>query len=146
MTGRTGPFLIPALACLAAVIAARGVDAACLDEVTALAEQHRLTASPPTAGATHGGVTSGELSGSGGVVKPPPVSDRSVVAPPSASPDRMPTLPDLTPAPSEGAKDDAVRRASLQSLLIAARAQAERGEEAQCRAGLAKARELLARP
>ena len=134
-------------------LVASSAYAAFLDEVRALSESHRLDTDPPKATPGSGEVKSRDLAESGGVIKPPPMSDRSVIAPPVPSADRMPTLPDVTPradpgrpsASQETAKGQAVERASLQALLIAARAQAERGEEGQCLERLDKARQLLDR-
>ena len=119
--------------------------ATCLEQVHELAKQQHVTSDPPTASPQEGGVTSKELRDSGGVIKPPPVADQSVISPPPKSADRMPTMPDVSRAPKGSSKDEATQRTSLQSLLIAARAQAERGEEAQCLEQLQKARELLQR-
>lgn len=137
----------------ALLLGASAAYAACLDQVRELAQSQRLDADPPKAMPGSGDVTSRDLAESGGVIQPPPTSDRSVIAPPVPSADRMPTLPDVTPraesagpaASRETAQGQAVERASLQALLIAARSQAERGEEAQCLERLDKARQLLDR-
>lgn len=66
----------------------------------------------------------------------------------------MPTMPDVTPSPpkqgapsspTEGAKEGASDRTTLQALLVAARAEAERGREDGCLDRLTKARELVQR-
>jgi hypothetical protein len=100
-------------------------------------------------------VTSRELGRSGGVIEPPATSDRSVITPPGTTDSRMPTMPDVsrTPGPPptrEAARDEAKKeraadRTALQALLVAARAEAERGQEANCVDTLKKARELLER-
>lgn len=41
----------------------------------------------------NGGSLSDHLSGSGGVVKPPPTGDKGVISPPSAGPNAMPVIP-----------------------------------------------------
>jgi hypothetical protein len=115
----------------------------CMDQVRDLADRYDVTTKPPKAEA--GRVTPEQLSRSGGVVKPPPVADKSVIAPSQPSSDRMPTLPDVAPSTPEPPKTQAAQRASLQSLLMAAREQAEHGQEAQCLDRLNKAHELLAR-
>jgi len=86
-------------------------------------------------------VTSRELGRSGGVIEPPATSDHSVIVPPAATDSRMPTLPDVSEKPGSPPP----QRAALQALLVAARAEAERGQEANCIDTLKKARELLER-
>lgn len=145
-----------ALALWPGVAAAEG----CLDKVRALAQAQNIstdppTASPDTASPDRGpGVTSRELGRSGGVIEPPATSDRSVITPPASTDSRMPTMPDVTPKPApptqpstrdEAKKDGAADRTALQALLVAARAEAERGQEANCVDTLKKARELLER-
>jgi hypothetical protein len=119
--------------------------ATCLEQVRQLADRYHVTTEPPKADADAGRITPKQLSKSGGVVEPPPVVDKSVIAPAHPSSDRMATIPDVTPSAPEPPKAQAVERASLQSVLMAARSQAERGEEAQCLERLQKAHELLAR-
>lgn len=116
----------------------------CLDQVRALAQAQNISTDPPTASpdkAPGPGVTSRELGRSGGVIEPPATSDRSVITPPATTDSRMPTMPDVTEKP--GAPPP--QRAALQALLVAARAEAERGQEANCVDTLKKARELLER-
>ena len=120
--------------------------ATCIEQVHQLAERYHVTSKPPKADLDSGGVTTKELSKSGGVVKPPPVADQSVITPAQPSSDNMRTLPDVTASKPETPKAEAVQRASLQSLLMAARSDAEHGREAQCLGRLQKAHELLARP
>jgi len=121
----------------------------CLDQVRALARAQNISTDPPTASpdtasrdrAPGPGVTSRELGRSGGVIEPPATSDRSVIVPPAATDSRMPTLPDVSEKPGSPPP----QRAALQALLVAARAEAERGQEANCIDTLKKARELLER-
>lgn len=149
-----------------ALILAPGVAAAegCLDQVRELAKSQNISTDPPTAspdkppgvpGASGPGVTSRDLGRSGGVIEPPPTSDRSVITPPATTDNRMPTMPDVTQKPGtpptqeaakdEAKKDSAADRTALQAVLVAARAEAERGQEANCLDGLEKARQLLKR-
>ncbi len=150
-----------------ALILAPGIAAAegCLDQVRELARSQNISTDPPTAspdkapgaggGATGPGVTSRELGRSGGVIEPPATSDRSVITPPATTDNRMPTMPDVTQKPGtpptteaakeEAKKDSAADRTALQAVLVAARAEAERGQEANCLDGLEKARQLLKR-
>lgn len=148
-----------ALAFWPGIAAAEG----CLDQVRELAKSQNIATDPPTASpnkalgapgqGTGPGVTSRELGRSGGVIEPPVTSDRSVITPPNTTDNRMPTMPDVTPSPKSGMpgaqeqakKDDAADRTALQAVLVAARAEAERGQEANCLDGLKKARELLKR-
>src|SRR5215831_1669055 len=70
----------------------------CIDQVHELADRYHITTKPPKADADANGITTDQLSKSGGAIKPPPVADNSVIAPPHPSSDRMPTLPDVTPS------------------------------------------------
>ncbi len=146
--------LAAALALWPGLAAAEG----CLDQVRDLARAQNISTDPPTASPDKvpgPGVTSRELGRSGGVIEPPATSDRSVITPPATTDSRMPTMPDVTPKPSapptgqaardEAKKDAAADRTALQALLVAARAEAERGQEANCVDTLKKARELLER-
>ncbi|HQS16237.1 hypothetical protein [Reyranella sp.] len=132
----------------------------CLDQVRDLARTQNIATDPPTASPDKApGVTSRELGRSGGVIEPPATSDRSVITPPGTTDSRMPTMPDVTGTPgtppgtppgppaarNEARKDAAADRTALQALLVAARAEAERGQEANCVDTLKKARELLER-
>lgn len=127
----------------------------CLDQVRQLAERHGVATDPPVATPDRStpnrspGTNSQELGRSGGVIAPPQTEDRSVIVPPPSADNRMPTMPDVTPprqgAPSstkDGDKEVASDRTTLQALLVAARAEAERGREDGCLDRLAKAREL----
>lgn len=147
---------------LAVVIALwPGIAAAdgCLDQVRELARSQNISTDPPTASPDKGtgpGVTSRDLGRSGGVIEPPATSDRSVITPPATTDSRMPTMPDVTPKPAapsdpetarkEAGKHKAADRTALQAVLVAARAEAERGQEANCLEALEKARKLLERP
>jgi len=135
---------------LAAPIVPPAVAENCLERVRELAAAHRVSTDPPTAapGETRRPNSPDDLARSGGVVEPPPLSDRSVITPPRDH-SGMPTLPDVKPstrpgpAPADGL--DAADRSAFQAVLVAARAQAERGEEAACLEGLRKSQALVAR-
>lgn len=129
---------------LAFLMTAAPAAAGCLEDVRELATEHRLSTDPPTVtpGNPPGGSRTDELARSKGVIEPPRMSDRSVIAPPAGVDPGMKTLPDLVPNAQDRA---AVDRIALQALLTAARAQAERGEEARCREQLDEARRLLGR-
>lgn len=129
--------------CLA--ILAIGTDGAaadsCRDEVLRIAKAHDLSTDPPTRPKDgNRNVTSRELADSGRVVEPPAVQDKSVISPPAGQRSLMPTMPDAVPD-----KPQAANRTALQAILVAARAEAERNNEAGCREGLARAATILER-
>ncbi len=127
-----------------------------------MAESYGLSSKPPTAtpDSKRGpGITTGDLARSNGVIKPPPVTDRSVIAPPANADPGMQTVPDTTAAPKvpnfggetpNGAIERGARagrdRTALQAALTAARDSAERGDEQACQESLAKARQIAERP
>jgi hypothetical protein len=93
-------------------------------------------------------VTPDDLARSGGVVEPPATSDRSVITPPPAH-SGMPTLPDVARPEPKGKSANTQKlgpadMSTLQAVLVAARAQAERGLETECLDGLRKAEQLIA--
>ena len=122
---------------MALVASSTGAAAeSCLEQVRSLAARHGVSSDPPA----------------GGVIRPPPTQDRSIITPPRDQSYGMPTMPNVapTPTPSEGGN----RRAppsggpdltTLQALLVAARAEAERGNETECLERLEKAREGIER-
>jgi|FEC22Drversion2_1045045.scaffolds.fasta_scaffold00172_13 hypothetical protein len=124
----------------------------CRDRVLELSAQYRIETDPPTVppGEMRKPVTPDDLARSGGVVEPPPTSDPSVVTPPRSH-SGMPTLPDIAPLPPKAVeaeartmpKLDPAEATTLQALLVAARAQAERGMEQECLDGLRKAQRML---
>ena len=86
----------------------------------------------------------------GGVIEPPPSPDKAVITPPRSAHDAMPTVPDVKDAPQKSAPADtgtlgAAETTALQALLVAARTQAERGAEAECRDPLREAHQLIER-
>ena len=122
----------------------------CRDRVEQMATAYGTSTDPPTIppGEMKKPVTPDDLARSGGVVEPPATSDRSVITPPRAHSGR-PTMPDVArPQPKSKATDkpalDPADMSSLQALLVAARAQAERGMEAECLDGLRKAEQIVA--
>lgn len=132
-----------AATCLA--VLAIGTDGAaadsCRDEVLRIAKAHDLSTDPPTVPKDgNRNVTPRDLADSGGVVEPPAVQDKSVISPPAGQRSPMPTLPDVVPD-----KPQAANRTALQAILVAARAEAERNNEAGCREGLARATQILER-
>lgn len=119
----------------------------CLDRVREMAATQGVSSDPPTLppGEARRPGSPDDIARSGGVVEPPPVSDRSVITPPRDH-SGMPTLPDVGPAPLPCTPGlDAADRSTLQAVLVAARAQAERGDESGCLEGLRKAHDVLAR-
>ncbi|HEX9326698.1 MAG TPA: hypothetical protein VF915_09285 [Reyranella sp.] len=122
----------------------------CLDRVQQMAAAYGTSTDPPTIppGEMKRPVSPDDLARSGGVVEPPTTSDRSVITPPRDH-SGMPTMPDVVPPqPKSKSADkqalDPADMSSLQALLVAARAQAERGMEAECLDGLRKAEQLIA--
>ena len=126
----------------------------CLDRVEQMAAAYGTSTDPPTIppGEMKKPVSPDDLARSGGVVEPPTTSDRSVITPPPAH-SGMPTMPDVArPQPKDkDAKAQTLGQtlgpadmSSLQAVLVAARAQAERGMEAECLDGLRKAEQLIA--
>lgn len=122
----------------------------CLDRVEQMAAAYGTSTDPPTIppGEMKKPVSPDDLARSGGVVEPPRTSDRSVITPPRDH-SGMPTMPDIV---RPEAKDKAAKAqplgaadmSTLQAVLDAARAQAERGMEAECLDGLRKAEQLIA--
>ena len=128
------------------LIAAAGLHAkaalaqTCLDQVKQLADRHGVSDIPPRATSSDTGpTTSDKLAKSGGVIEPPATADQNVIAPRDMQAYRMPTVPDVTPG------DKGPDRAALQAALMAARAQAERGNEEGCLEALARAKALSSR-
>jgi hypothetical protein len=122
----------------------------CLERVEQMASAYGTSTDPPTIppGEMKKPLSPDDLARSGGVVEPPATSDRSVITPPRDH-SGMPTMPDLVrPQPKDkNAKAQTLGPAemsSLQAVLVAARAQAERGMEAECLDGLRKAEQLIA--
>jgi hypothetical protein len=159
---RASVLLLAPVLMVAAANAARA--AGCLDEVRSLAQRYHVSSDPPTAPAEKSPPTAavrpGDLARSGGVIAPPPSPDNAVITPPRSAHDAMPTVPDVKDASPKSASPDstppksgmadtdklgAAETTALQGVLVAARAQAERGAEAECRDRLREARELIAR-
>jgi hypothetical protein len=147
-------------ALLVLLITSAAADAACLDDVQKLAESHGVPTEPPTV-TPHDkaapGVTTDQLARSGGVIKPPPSADPSVIEPPKGQDPGMATVPGVKPqpgapnaatpsapgAPTAPTDHAGAQRTTLQAALVAARADAERGDEQGCREQLAKAHDIL---
>jgi hypothetical protein len=122
----------------------------CLDRVEQMAAAYGTSTDPPTIppGEMKKPVSPDDLARSGGVVEPPKTSDRSVITPPRDH-SGMPTMPDVArPQPKDKSADTQklgpADMSTLQAVLVAARAQAERGMETECLDGLRKAEQLIA--
>ena len=122
----------------------------CLNDARQLGDTYGLAIDPPDAPSKDQprAPTSRELAQSGGVIEPPPTPDASVIAPPRDADSRMPTAPKVAPDSKKqgGASPNGLSAADLsmlQSILVAARDQARRGREDDCRESLQKARRLL---
>jgi hypothetical protein len=168
---RWGPRASTILLAPALLVAAAGTAraAACLDEVRSLSDRYHVSSVPPTAPVDKAPSTAmvrpGDLARSGGVIEPAPSPDKAVITPPRSAHDAMPTVPDVKDAPQKSAPQNstlqnstlqnstptdsgklgAAETTALQALLVAARSQAERGSDAECRDRLREARELLER-
>lgn len=119
----------------------------CLAEVRALAAEHGIAVDPPNAPKddADNGVTSKELSRSGGVIEPPNVNDPAVIEPPAGVRYGMPTMPDggdNTPRGRAVSPLGPEKLALLESLLVSARSEALRGDEADCYGQFRKAQDL----
>ncbi len=153
------PFLPLACAAVVALAAVPSAAQTCRDQVDRLAAALDLEPTPPTAGSTApgaptgdgasgGSVSSERLARSGGVVAPPSTGDGGVIAPPPEAGAAMPTAPAVRPVPGTGASaddtgmTDAARRAQIASLVMAARAAADEGDEARCLSTLQQVRTL----
>jgi hypothetical protein len=143
-------FLLASLALLVLWPDAATAEAKCLDQVRKLGDEQGVATVPPTmtpdggAGPRSPGSRTEELGRSGGVIAPPQAEDRSVITPPPSSADtRMPTMPNV--APPNASPTDRSNPLSLQALLVAARAEAERGREEACLERLAQAKKLVQR-
>ena len=141
-----------AIAALALLTSSAASAESCLDRVNKLAAAHGISADPPTVNpdrTTERKVTPEDLARSGGVIEPPAINDRSVITPPRDTHYRMPTMPEVAkPAedkkPADG-KLSASDQTTLQGILVAARAQAERGMEVNCVERLQQAERLVDR-
>lgn len=136
----TKPLLASILIVAAGTFAPPALAQTCLDQVKQLADRHGVSDAPPRATANDSGpTTSDKLARSGGVIEPPATADQNVITPRDMQAYRMPTVPDVTP------NDKGPDRTALQAALMAARAQAERGNEEGCLEALARAKALSSR-
>lgn len=118
----------------------------CGELVGALAAEMNLDLGRVAAPSLEGQSLSEQLTDSGGVIEPPPIDAPGAIEPPPIGSD-MPTAPSIPPQTAEGEKQDAApaaRQAQLESLLTAAHAAAERGDEAECLARLEEAQQIAA--
>jgi len=110
---------------------------------------------PPTAPMTaesRGLSASDKLKDSGGVIQPPDTGAARVLPPPPTG-DRMATAPDVKPQTPAGGGQGAgssqtlaaADRMKLESLVMAGREAAERGQDQQCLARLGEARAIAER-
>jgi hypothetical protein len=116
----------------------------CLDQVRDMAGRYGMSSMPPTASADgKGEVTTQQLARSGGVIKPPPTDDKSVIMPSPDKHDAMPTVPDIAPQALKA--EPAADHTKLQAALTAARTEAEQGNEKGCLEALGRAHTLADR-
>lgn len=142
-----------ALAALLLSAAPLAAQADCAADADRLAERYGLSAQLPQSGHPTGpseapattesrGLPPEAMSRSGGVIAPPEEGRGRVISPPAT--DRgMPTAPAVRPAPApDDTQQRAAKAAQVQSLVTAARAAAQRGNEAECARRLEEARAL----
>jgi hypothetical protein len=157
MTRRRGipyAFLLPLAAGLMAVGWSGLSPAAgtCLGKVEQFAQERGLSIDPPDAAPNGPGAapTPDTLGKSGGVIEPPPSQDKSVLEPRGDIHYGMQTMPEVPPQakPGGGAPGEAKSasdQALLESALIAAKSEAERGNEKDCLERLRQAEQLASR-
>lgn len=127
----------------------------CLEQLERFAASENIPpALPPVADGRSddmGGAAIGPdaLNRSGGVIRPPPVADPSVIEPPNEGRSAMPTMPEVVPeagrsdaAPTGDTHGQAARRAQIEAAVTAARAAAADGDEQRCLGSLSSARRL----
>lgn len=119
----------------------------CLAAVRALADAHGIAIDPPNAPKPDAGngVTSKELSESGGVIEPPKVDDPAVIEPPGGVRYGMPTMPEHGGKEPRGEAVSPLgpeKLALLESILLAARSEALQGDEDDCYRQFRKAQDL----
>jgi hypothetical protein len=119
----------------------------CIAEVRAMAAEYGIAIDPPNApgSGTKNGVTSKELSRSGGIIEPPKIDDPAVIEPPGGVRYGMPTMPDqeeMTPRGKSVSPLGPEKLALLESILVSARSEALRGDEDDCYRQLRKAQDL----
>lgn len=141
--------------CLAIMVSTpSGVQAgSCLDQVRAHASEYNLSINPPDAPSdtVPGTLDLNDLGKSGGVIEPPPTGDPAVIEPPDNFKHSMPTLPVTPPTPKARGDGDAPRMNAadlvlLESVLVAARSEALRGQEKDCFDRLHAAQKLVQTP
>jgi len=127
----------------------------CLDQVQGLARQYYVSVEPPAAATPEQpkpAIDSKDLARSGGVIKPPETPGAKVIQPPQGVDSNMETLPKV-PDKQAGAPDapktdplSAADRAALQSVLMSARDEADKGREQACLERVQEARRLVEVP
>lgn len=144
------PMVLTAAFAAAVAFAPQAAAGTCLEQVHGIAKIYGIQVDPPDAG--RGPMTPRpspeDLSRSGGVVEPPPVSSEAVIEPPAGTDPRMTTMPDVPPMQKQAPKAqprklDPTDRAALKASLMAARAEAIRGQERDCFVRLEKAQKIL---
>lgn len=144
-TGRVPAFVLAAV--LGGWPGAAGA-AACLDAVERLAADYRLsidpTDAPPPSGPDLPGLE--RLGPADGIIEPPATGDPAVIEPPEGLRYGMETLPDVPPDRPAPARPESLSPPDsviLQSILVAARAEAMRGSEQDCLEQLRRAGEFI---
>ena len=165
--GRQGRRLVRAAlvaAPLTFLMASAAAAESCEDQLERFARQYDLSTtapqarlregdpvtppSPPMTAESRGLSTTDRLKDSGGVIEPPDTGAARVMPPPQTG-DRMATAPDVKPQAGSGQAAGssnglgAADRSKLESLLMAGREAAERGQEDTCMQRLDEARKIM---
>jgi hypothetical protein len=124
----------------------------CLGRIERFAQERGLSIDPPDAVPNSPGKapTPDTLGRSGGVIEPPPSKDKAVIKPRGDIHYGMPTMPEVPPQAKPGGgtageAKSASDQALLESALIAAKSEAERGNEKDCLERLQQAEQLASR-
>lgn len=147
--GKTFGLLSIGVISLAFAVAPARADS-CIEQVEDLAGQYGLSTDLPDAATqdTPDAPVSDDLAQSGGLIKPPADPDSpEVIDPPQNTQPATPTLPDATPGPQTEGGAAGLSSADLvllESILVGARAEAERGDEVDCFNRLSRARDFIA--
>ena len=118
----------------------------CLEQVRQLAHEHNLSIDPPNyrPGDPMREVKPRDPGKNGDIIEPKEPRDPAVIAPPDGDRYRMPTLPEVGKPKADRAENESKTLSPsevsiLETLLIAARNDAQRGEEKKCFEKLEKA-------
>ncbi|MEX2615225.1 MAG: hypothetical protein WD767_03925 [Alphaproteobacteria bacterium] len=136
----------------AGIAAAPASAETCLEQAHEIADIYGLSIDPPDIGRENvpGTEAPDEAPPQGGVFEPAPTGDQGVMEPPDDRRYGMPTTPDVNGGAKPAENQDLAGlnpsdRILLESILIAARAEAKRGNEIDCYNQLEKAGKVIQR-